>query len=913
MTTALGSDRDRDALRSFARRIDPSDAGAHNNLGVLYYNKGLYEEAAAAFTKALELDAKMQVAQRNLEVAYLNTGYYDKRVAQLRERLRLRVDDRDARWELGRSYALLGQHEEAVAEFEALLRHHPGDLGALTQLGLAEKARGNLGEALHWVEESLKLDPDSSVSHFTLGEIFYNQGRHEDALEALQRAVTLNPENPDAHFLLSFVYGDMGRHDQARASSKRAVQLNPALSRAQTNLSIDQYNPQKYEELLSQRQDRHERRSIRQMQVAEQGQLAHYNLGVAFRQKGYYAEALREYRLSLERDEDRFLARQAMAEVYLLKKDSAAAIELYDQLVAEFPDRPKLWNERGLALHQESRHAEAAESYTRATAADPTYAIAHNNLGVAQYHLGNRDEAVDALRQALEASPGFVKARLNLALLLTKSRRYQLALEAFRTVLASEPEHPVAWNGIGIVLGELRKFEDARNAYARAIQARPAYAEAHYNLSFTLSNLGDFDGALRETKRALELDPYYVAQKFELAIDLEFEDPDLSMQPDLDGEKRISSEVETFSFDPSLLDTLFTELAPTPEPEAPAVVEASPYAMAADYLTKGLLDRAMAETSRALNRGADAAEGNFLLAELLCRQGAYGDALERYRTATTVDAGHVRARRGEAQTLLMLGRGAEARTVAESLLAGTTADADTLMLVASCRFEAGDPAAALESLDQARALAPGRADVLRWVGNITRSLGDIDGAIAAYRHALELDGDFAVVRFDLARLFVQREAWAEAEAELLAALDVVPTYTEASLELAALRRATGRHADAMRVLAELLQLDSYNFSALIALAETLIDMGRMKDAMVACGRVLTFDPENVGAVFYEGVLLAQQKRYKEAVDRWNRVVELEPAGEFAKRARREARSAADLLKVFGDKPAAAAGEGSDAD
>ncbi|MGH7649138.1 MAG: tetratricopeptide repeat protein, partial [Gemmatimonadaceae bacterium] len=76
MTASLASQRDRDILRSYARRIDPSDAGAHNNLGVLYYNKGMYEDAVAAFTKALELDPKMQVAQRNLEVAYFNTGYY---------------------------------------------------------------------------------------------------------------------------------------------------------------------------------------------------------------------------------------------------------------------------------------------------------------------------------------------------------------------------------------------------------------------------------------------------------------------------------------------------------------------------------------------------------------------------------------------------------------------------------------------------------------------------------------------------------------------------------------------------------------------------------------------------------------------------------------------------------------------
>src|SRR5690349_6292856 len=103
---SLPSERDRDVLRSFARRIDPSDAGAHNNLGVLYYHKGLYEEAVAAFTRSLELDPKMQVAQRNLEIAYFNTGYYDRRVSELRERLRVNADDRDAHWELGRAYAL---------------------------------------------------------------------------------------------------------------------------------------------------------------------------------------------------------------------------------------------------------------------------------------------------------------------------------------------------------------------------------------------------------------------------------------------------------------------------------------------------------------------------------------------------------------------------------------------------------------------------------------------------------------------------------------------------------------------------------------------------------------------------------------------------------------------------------------
>ncbi|MEO6443875.1 MAG: tetratricopeptide repeat protein, partial [Gemmatimonadaceae bacterium] len=94
MSASLSSERDREVLRSFAHRIDPGDAGAHNNLGVLYYNKGMTPEAVAEFTRALELDPRMTIAQRNLEIAYFNSGYYDARLQTLREQLAERPDDR---------------------------------------------------------------------------------------------------------------------------------------------------------------------------------------------------------------------------------------------------------------------------------------------------------------------------------------------------------------------------------------------------------------------------------------------------------------------------------------------------------------------------------------------------------------------------------------------------------------------------------------------------------------------------------------------------------------------------------------------------------------------------------------------------------------------------------------------------
>src|SRR5687768_7248434 len=81
------SARDVEILRSLAKRINSNDAGAHNNLGVVYYNKGLYADAITHFEKALELDPRMQVAERNIQIAYFHTGFFETLVAELRERL----------------------------------------------------------------------------------------------------------------------------------------------------------------------------------------------------------------------------------------------------------------------------------------------------------------------------------------------------------------------------------------------------------------------------------------------------------------------------------------------------------------------------------------------------------------------------------------------------------------------------------------------------------------------------------------------------------------------------------------------------------------------------------------------------------------------------------------------------------
>src|SRR5450756_208035 len=233
-----------DILRSFARRIDPSDAGAYNNLGVLYFRRGLTDEAIVAFSRALALDERMGVARRNLEIAYGDSGIVELVQPPLDERLRA----------------------------------NPEDLEALVQSGIAEKTAGRMERAHTLFQRAIEIDLDSSVLHFLLAETLYNRGLHEDAMRSVRRSIELNPENPDALYLIGFILGDLGRSEEAAEANRRAVMLNPTLVRAQANLTLEAY---RYQATPS-----HQQRTPAG---------AHITLGRALRQQGYFQEALREY------------------------------------------------------------------------------------------------------------------------------------------------------------------------------------------------------------------------------------------------------------------------------------------------------------------------------------------------------------------------------------------------------------------------------------------------------------------------------------------------------------------------------------------------------------------------------------------------------------------------------------------
>ena len=76
------SERDLTVLRSFASRIDPSDAGAHNNLGVALVKQDRINDALAQYAEAVRLNPEYVDARNNLGATLAKLGRNDEAIAQ---------------------------------------------------------------------------------------------------------------------------------------------------------------------------------------------------------------------------------------------------------------------------------------------------------------------------------------------------------------------------------------------------------------------------------------------------------------------------------------------------------------------------------------------------------------------------------------------------------------------------------------------------------------------------------------------------------------------------------------------------------------------------------------------------------------------------------------------------------------
>ncbi len=176
-----------EAVRVLERAVQlaPQDHRAHNSLGTAYLINLRLDDAAAEFTRALELDANDEYANLNLGNLARAASDFEQAVKYYRRQIAIKSDEAEAHGGLAIALLALGRDEEAAPEIKRASELAPSDYRFLTQLAYFYTTRKKTMLARPLIERALKIEPRYGWAFITKANIDLLDGRFGDALSTL--------------------------------------------------------------------------------------------------------------------------------------------------------------------------------------------------------------------------------------------------------------------------------------------------------------------------------------------------------------------------------------------------------------------------------------------------------------------------------------------------------------------------------------------------------------------------------------------------------------------------------------------------------------------------------------------------------------------------------------------------------
>jgi tetratricopeptide (TPR) repeat protein len=154
--------------------------------------------------------------------------------------------------------------------------------------------------------------------------------------------------------------------------------------------------------------------------------------------------------------------------------------------------------------------------------------------------------------------------------------------------------------------------------------------------------------------------------------------------------------------------------------------------------------------------------------------------------------------------------------------------------------------------------------------------GDVDGAIAHYRQAIDLRPSYAEAHYNLGRLLVQKGRVNEAIAHYEKALEINPADAESHNNLGSALFANGHVGDAMAHYRKALAIRPDYADASCNLASALLSNGDLDGAIAHYSACLALSPNQFEAQYNLATALFRMGRTDEAIAHFQKVLELRP-------------------------------------
>ncbi len=201
-------------------------ADVHNNLGLIYFHRQDYRDAASHFRNALDHTPGNVEAFTNLSLVHQMKGNFHGAVEACEQALAVNADYVPAMRQLGRSLRMMGDLKRAEEVLSKVLEQDP-QAEPLTEYGLVLAQLGRLDEALKSYQKAATLNADLPGLQINIANALFLMGRVQEAVECLQKEIEKKPTDPGVWTNMGMYLQKMGRAQEALRAYQESYRLNP--------------------------------------------------------------------------------------------------------------------------------------------------------------------------------------------------------------------------------------------------------------------------------------------------------------------------------------------------------------------------------------------------------------------------------------------------------------------------------------------------------------------------------------------------------------------------------------------------------------------------------------------------------------------------------------------------------------
>ena len=207
--------------------LDPNDAGAHVNLGVIAMRRKKWDSALTELRAAEKLAPQVPGIRLDIGLVHFRRYSFRAAIEPLESVVRDMPDSVQAHHLLGLCYFFTERYADAAKVLEPIWAQESEKLDYLYVVALAAEKSGRADLQQRALQQMLEVGKDSAELHLFVGKGYLQELDDDRAIAELERAAGIDPKLPFVHYFLGVAYRRRRDLERAKAEFLKDAAVEP--------------------------------------------------------------------------------------------------------------------------------------------------------------------------------------------------------------------------------------------------------------------------------------------------------------------------------------------------------------------------------------------------------------------------------------------------------------------------------------------------------------------------------------------------------------------------------------------------------------------------------------------------------------------------------------------------------------